>query len=196
MGIHIDVRIDLTPKQKKLIRAAVVTGSMIGALGVGLAVAAPHQWKSSDPLAAGDLNGLNVVSYTTDAGITTSYSVGATKYCGLTPVTTTGAIVYATVPGYPGAKKACENVAACGSSKTAHMCTAEEMVRSTQLGILTPNVNGWISSGVVGGNTTTDCFGWTNGTISWAGAAWITGASGPVANAVSCNSPSPILCCD
>lgn len=193
MGIHIDVRIDLTPKQKKVIRAAVVTGCVIGALGIGIAVAAPHQWKSNDPLAAADLNGLNVVSYTSDAGTTTSYSVGATKYCGITPVTTTGAVVYATVTGYPGAKKACENVASCGNSPTAHMCTAEELVRSTQLGV--PTASGWISSGIAGG-TIADCLGWTNGTISWSGAAWLNGASGPVSNSVSCNASSPILCCD
>lgn len=193
MGINIDVRIDLTPKQKKLIRAAVVTGSVIGALGVGLAVAAPHQWKASDPLAATDLNGLNVVSYTTDAGVKTSYSVGATKFCGITPVTTTGAVVFATVTGYPGTKKACENVASCGTSPTAHMCTTEEMVRSTQLGI--PTASGWISSGVAV-NTISDCLAWTNSTINVAGAAWTITASGPVPNSVSCNAMSPILCCD
>lgn len=193
MGIHIDVRIDLTPKQKKIIRAAVVTGCVIGALGVGLAVAAPHQWKSSDPLAAADLNGLNVVSYTSDAGTTTSYSVGATKFCGITPVTTTGAVVYATVTGYPGTKRACENVASCGNSSTAHMCTAEELVRSTQLGV--PTASGWISSGT-SANSGSDCLGWTNGTINWAGAAWTISAVGPVPNTVSCNDMNPILCCD
>lgn len=193
MGIHVDVRIDLTPKQKKVIRAAVVTGSVIAALGLGLAVAAPHQWKASDPLAAADLNGLNVVTYSSDAG-TVMYSVGPTTFCGITPVTTTGAVVYATVPGYRGAKKACENVSSCGNSPTAHMCTAEELVRSSQLGI--PTASGWISSGVAAG-TGTDCFGWTNGTISWSGAAWNTNVpTGAVSNLVSCNASLPILCCD
>ena len=193
MGINIDVRIDLTPTQKKIIRAAVVAGSVIAALGVGLALAAPHQWKANDPLAAADLNGLNVVSYTSDAGTTSTFSVGATKFCGITPVTTTGAIVYSSIGGYRGAKKACESVASCGNSPTAHMCNAEELVRSSQLGV--PTAYGWVSSGTT---PTQDCLGWTSGALAQSGAAWDNtfAGGGGVPNALSCNANVPILCCD
>lgn len=195
MGINVDIRIDLSPKQKKIVRAAVVTGSVIAALGIGIAIAAPHQWKATDPLAAGDLNGLNVLSYTSDAGVTTSYSVGATRFCGITPTTTTGQVVYAATTGYAGVKKACENVSSCGNSPTAHMCTSEEMARSSELGV--PTATGWITSGAPGGGTGIDCYGWTNGTVSYYGPAWdnVTTAGG-TPNSESCNSVNPILCCD
>lgn len=191
MGIKIDIKIDLSPTQKRIIRGAVVLGSVIAALGVGIAIAAPHQWKANDPLAAADLNSLNVVSYTGDGGAS-SYSTGATKFCGITPVTTTGAIVYSGVGGYRGTKLACENVASCGNSPTAHMCTTEEMIRSSALGMTT--ANGWIASGV--GNA--DCLGWKDDTIQKSGAAWDTTfmGGGGVANLLSCNATTPILCCD
>lgn len=195
MAINIEVRIDLTPKQKKVIRAAVVSGSVIGALGVGIALAAPHQWKANDPLAAADLNGLNVITYTTDGGATSSYSVGATKFCGATPVPTAGDIVYSGTHGYRAAKKQCESVTSCGNSATAHMCTAEEMVRSSQLGI--PTAYGWIASGVAINGTTLDCVGWSNGTVGQAGAAWDNNfGAGGTPNILSCNATTSILCCD
>jgi hypothetical protein len=60
------VDVDLSARQKKIVRAAVVTGAVVAALGIGLAIAAPHQWSTNDPLKATDLNGLNVVSYKPD----------------------------------------------------------------------------------------------------------------------------------
>jgi hypothetical protein len=196
MGIHIDIRIDLTRTQKKIIRAAVVAGSAIAALGIGIAIAAPHQWKASDPLAAADLNGLNVVTYTAPDGGAVSYSVGATKFCGTSPTNTNGAIQYAGFTGFLGAKKTCEAVASCGNSPTAHMCTAEEMVRSSQLGMTT--ATGWVSTGVAAGISTSvisDCLGWTNSSTSL-GATWLMSGVGPMSNALSCSESHPILCCD
>lgn len=195
MGIHIDDRIALTRTQKKVIRAAVVTGSVIAALGVGLAIAAPHQWKASDPLAAADLNGLNVLTYTSDAG-TVSYSVGPTKFCGSTPFTTAGTIDYAGLKGYAAAKKACETVPSCGNSVTAHMCTSEELVRTAQLGA--PTESGWQSSGTVDvhtGGTIADCWGWTQSQASLMGLTW-NPPPAPMPNGGPCSDLHPILCCD
>lgn len=183
MGIDIQIRIDLTPLQKRILRMAFVSGGVLAALGVGVAVAAPHEWTTSDPLKAADLNGLNRV--TTDAGI--QYSVGTTLYCGTTTTTYTGSL-----GGYPGAKQACEG--AC-SSKTAHMCLADEIVRSSQLNMSVGT--GWYSGGIfaVGNDTThqvlNDCDAWS-GTGQY-GPVW-NGTGGPVL--VYCGSSYPIVCCD
>ena len=41
MGIDIKINIDLSPRQRRVVRGAVVAGAVIGALGVGIAIAAP-----------------------------------------------------------------------------------------------------------------------------------------------------------
>jgi len=178
MKIVIDL--ELSPRQKKIIRAAVVTGAVIGAMGIGLAVAAPHQWKASDPLAAADLNSLDVVSKNGK-----QISLGGT-YCGKTG-STKGQISGA----YSGAKSQCEGVLACGSSTTAHTCDAGELVRTAQLGIAIDQ--GWFSTGT-GASTApplNDCNGWTDMTGSYDGLQW---ASGP--GVYGCSLSAPILCCD
>lgn len=199
MCIHIDIKLDLTPTQKKVMRWAVVAGTVIGALGIGLAIGAPHQWMPKDPLNASDLNDLNVVT-----NGTSSISVGGTTYCGTSTSAATGYF-----GSYSAAKTLCEASAGCGTSKTAHMCDADELIRSAQIGkTITP---GWYSSGnaqdltVSGGAyQVIDCGGWnsTNAMrLSPApmGPYWGVPPGGPPGGAPegdACGNSHVILCCD
>jgi hypothetical protein len=195
------VDVDLSARQKKIIRAGVVTGAVIAALGLGLAIAAPHQWSTNDPLKATDLNGLNVVSYASDAG-TASYSVGATKFCGATTTTFTGAL-----GGYAGAKQQCQGTC---STPTAHMCLTDELIRSQALGVDLSTVSGWYAAGGYvltsapagfiqsdcGGSGTTAA-GYTQTTsndpsYTLYGAVW----EGNEFDSEKCTTSHPIMCCD
>lgn len=198
MGIDIQIRIDLSPLQKRILRSAIVGGGVVAALGIGLAIAAPHQWNTNDPLKAADLNGLNVISYTTDAG-TLTYSVGATKYCADSPTTTNGAISYAGFTGYAAAKKMCETATGC--SATAHMCTGEEVVRSAALTVAGSGLYGWYAGsyrsedGTTGtGHPIVDCSGYTYSGSNNGGPI----AQSPVWNPTydSCDQLHHVLCCD
>jgi len=189
MKIVIDL--ELSPRQKKIIRAAVVTGAVIGALGLGLAVAAPHQWMANQPLTAADLNSLDIVS--TDAG--KQYSLGATY-----KAVTSGSYNGSQVNGYPGAKSVCETQV---GSPSAHMCTGEELIRSAEIGLPISATDGgtvpsgWYSSGsraTVEGTPTNsfDCKGWTDGvTHTLAGSYW-----NGFPNYGFCDVPGPVMCCD
>ena len=179
----------------KWLRKAIAYGApIVGVLVVaGIALAAPHTWNTNDPLTAVDLNGLNRVTHGS-----TSYSVGATLLCGVSSTTTTGNIFSGSAPGYAGAKAMCEVSPGCNNSPTAHMCTAEEIVRSQSIGITAPQ-QGWYSTGVhaelEGGTNLTvdDCQGWTSTSVF--GAAWggtTPGSPGTRGCAISL----PVLCCD
>jgi hypothetical protein len=193
MKIVIDL--DLTSAQKKIVRSAVVAGAVIAALGVGIAVAAPHTWATNDALKAADLNGLNVVSYTTaDAG-TFQYSVGATKFCGMSSTTTNGAITYGSLTGYPAGKRMCETATGC--STTAHMCTLDEFIRSQQLN-MTSGGSGWYAGGWRANDGTSiavivDCGGWTYSGSNNAGPA---GGIPGDPSYTSCDQLLHVMCCD
>ncbi len=86
-------------------------------------------------------------------------------YCGKSAQPTTGNIQFNNLVGFRAAKAACE--AACGDPN-AHMCSAEEMIRSFQVGNLTPYPSEnlwystfarWESNGVV----VDECDGWQCG---------------------------------
>jgi hypothetical protein len=201
MGIDIKVHIELTSAQKRIIRAGVVTGSVIAAVGLGLAIAAPHQWASNDPLKATDLNGLNVVTYTSDGG-TSSFSVGATKYCGQSPTTSTGTASYGGQVGYAAMKKLCE--VATGCSSTAHMCSGDELARSVAIGDNPPlnSAGGWYESGASspGGQSPIigDCQGWMLTNSNFQGAVWVNnpGNSQNGPSSGGCNTSNYVFCCD
>lgn len=180
MGIDIRIHLNFTPTQRRIMRGAVVVGVVVGALGLGLAIAAPHQWKASDPLVAADLNGLGIVTKNGK-----QYSLGAT-YCGKTTGVTSGVINDGAIVGYVAAKAKCEVVSDCGMSLSAHMCTGEELIRSQALGMTI--AKGWYSNG------TYDCSGWrtTINTSNSPGAPLWTEAP----NADSCSNANAILCCD
>ncbi|MFO0618490.1 MAG: hypothetical protein U0414_38210 [Polyangiaceae bacterium] len=123
-----------------------------------------------------------------------TYSQGA-EFCGVGPVTN-GAITGA----YGGAKLACQ-AAGGACSATAHMCTAEELLRGKQSGN-TPSTEGWYSTGVfasAGGSDANDCNGWTFGSDSThRGAVWVPSSQpfgqGPFT--IGCDGMRAILCCD
>lgn len=193
MGIDIRIKLDLTPRQKRLIKAGLVVGAVIGGLGVGLAVAAPHQWKASDPLTASDLNSIAVATGP-DGG---RYSGGATKYCGIGATSTNGAPSYGGKAGYPATKALCEASTACGNSATAHMCSTEEVIRSASMGINMPS--GWYSVGVYVVQSSypdlyRDCTGWTSLQSTALGTVWGNSPDAPTNQ--SCNVVAPVLCCD
>jgi hypothetical protein len=107
MGIDIKINIDFTARQKKIVRAAVVTGAVVAALGVGIAIAAPIDvtWiGNGKPVSAASLGAniseLNRRTIATSNGV--SYSVGATVYCGSTAAAQSGAFTFTgALPGYP-----------------------------------------------------------------------------------------------
>lgn len=120
---------------------------------------------------------------TSDGG----YSVNAT-YCGTTE-SMTGQIA----GGYAGAKAFC--VAACNGANTAHMCTTEELLRSLSLGTGQPGPS-WISTGTLGvvwsPSSAADCNRWASAESSDYGGAW----DGNGAVLSSCDTVSPIACCN
>jgi hypothetical protein len=101
--------------------------------------------------------------------------------------------------GYAGAKQLCETTC---SSTTAHMCTSEELVRTSQLGVTIPTPTGvvpgsWYSAGIrqVASGNPVDCAGWTNdasGTSSHDGPFWGLGQP----QVTGCFNAAPVLCCD
>jgi hypothetical protein len=126
-----------------------------------------------------------------------SYSLGAT-YCGVTPMTMGALTDAGSVAGYAAAKAMCESESACGSpAPSAHMCTAEDLTRTAQLGGTIPQ--GWYSSGLYAGLPATsgpanDCEGWTTTLPSVAGPSWNSAVGEPTVT--GCNLTLAILCCD
>jgi hypothetical protein len=175
--------------------------ALCGITAIAYAVTLPKTFKDGDTLSAADLNAsFRAVSVLTYNG--SSYSVGATKFCGATTTHYTG-----NLGGYAGAKQACETACA---SPTSHMCMPEEMVRSAAVGVPMQGVNGWVSTGVLvteGTDQLTyvgDCgtsYGsnapaWTRTNAATqgrvAGANWADGAF----SYDLCTSSYSILCCD
>lgn len=213
------IAIDLTPKQKRLLRGAVVVGAAIAAMGAGIAMAAiDTTWISTgQPVSSaqlkGDLDGLQAQITSLQNQISSgklsrtvngvSYSGGATVFCGTTPTQIVGNF------SYGGAKQMCQASLDCDMSATAHMCTNEEMVRSAQLGLPIPAAPGWISNGtlyqglydnagVYENLSSNDCLGWSP-TVSgsYGGAVFSSGGSGSYyGNTLPCDETLYIFCCD
>jgi hypothetical protein len=132
----------------------------------------------------------------------TGCSAGPTVYCGSTTTASPGGL-----GGYTGARSMCQSVCplpptnppTSGFSATAHMCMAEELIRTAQLGQSPAAGNGWYSTGstvVLPTNPptgpTADCGGWTQGGFGFAGMNWAGGNP----QAVTCGTALPVLCCD
>ena len=104
---------------------------------------------------------------TPDGGVFTISANG--KWCSSSPTTTTGAfpttliVGVGTVSGYRSAKVICEQT--CGAAN-AHMCSADEIVRSAQLGAIPPAATGyWMAGGaysLYSSGSSQDCLGWTD----------------------------------
>src|SRR5437879_4383506 len=57
MPIRVPIEFDFTPRQQRIVRSAVVTGVVLGALGIGVVFAAPpHTLAAGDALRASHLN--------------------------------------------------------------------------------------------------------------------------------------------
>lgn len=168
-------------------RRVAVLGTTLIMLGAATAVYASQvTFTSGQALTAADLNNNFNELYAKAAKPTItangkSISIGGT-YCGQTSATYDGA----GVGGYAGGKAKCQTTCA---SATAHMCSTEEAVRSTALGI--GLAGGWIAQGVSGVNGS-DCSGFTSNAGSL-GANW-----NPVGFPAtgSCTSFYAINCCD
>ena len=110
------------------------------------------------------------------------------RFCGLAaPVT--GALTWnsggVSASGYMAGKKICEGVSGCASADNlAHMCDAQEIARSLQIG---DGFSGpaWYAPGIAN-----DCNGWTDGTSSSYGTIWT-----PPYGASPCSASLPIACC-
>jgi hypothetical protein len=189
-----------TPRWMRRV-VAFVAPFVLVAGAVTVVVAAPQQWKTNDPLTAADLNKLSVFVGPTGA----RYSVGATKFCGVSTSPSTGAFTFTSaagpLKGYLAAKASCEASAQCGTSSTAHMCSSEELTRSSQAGVVvasgwyTPGVGSYVNQGGVE-FVLQDCLGWSSLDPAKLGSIWST--SGPQGTPTwdRCSVSYPILCCD
>jgi hypothetical protein len=155
-------------------------------LGVAtVVIASPVQWGASETLTQAKMNAITVLDV---GGV--QYSAGPTKYCGVSSQSYNGDL-----GGYAGAKSICQ--VPCSSSLSAHMCSADEVLRSAQLGI--EMSTGWFATGVVASVTSTvgtsDCTGWESATGGNVGATWNQAGSGSPSYTY-CNAALPVLCCD
>jgi hypothetical protein len=142
---------------------------------------------------AGNLNDLDArVSKPTITKMGKQFSIGAT-YCGVTATTPGDLSALGGANAYAGAKAACQLVAACGNSLSAHMCSSEELTRTMQLGLPSPSTS-WYAAGVATGPATllvSDCNGYTVNSAGISGPVWINNAG-----YTSCNNTYPVACCD
>jgi hypothetical protein len=132
---------------------------------------------------------------------TDSVSVGGI-YCGAT-APTTGQFTGPSAYGYTNARTLCQQVGS-PCSATAHMCRADELVRSLEFGMPIPGTP-WYVSGLAasgdpdyGTGITSDCNGWNSAGAGSSGHAdtgsvWVAGSFPAAAN---CSTSQPIACCD
>lgn len=198
MKIVIDL--ELSRRQKQVIRGAVVVGAVVAALGIGVAIADPLAFSTSESLSSTKMNNnftdLNTRLHTVEATLAHAtadggYSLGAT-YCGET-APADGTLSALSGSGYAKARTACQALGTC--SATAHMCTGEELTRSVAIGDV-PGT-GWYATAVyaqAAGVATRDCLGWKTNTSSDEGAIW-DGNNGPSGVAV-CATSEAVLCCN
>lgn len=200
MKLHFEIDCVVSSRAKVAIRwFALPVAVLLGSFAVAHA-AIDTKWISTKAPVSASLLKANLDGLQTQIGsgrfVATMggkpYSVGATGYCGNTSGGYTGAL-----GGYVGAKAACET--ACGSS-SAHMCTAEEVVRTWQLGkAIAFSGYAWYSVGLRGmtdttGNTLNDCGSWNSSSSVHLGAVWDPMNQG--VSVKSCNETHGVLCCD
>jgi hypothetical protein len=83
MPINVNISIDFSPRQKRLLRAALVTGGIVGALGFGIVVAAPkHTFTAGTTISSSEMNDNfadldSRLSAATSAASTTAAPVGS-----------------------------------------------------------------------------------------------------------------------
>jgi hypothetical protein len=203
------IDLELSARAKRIAAAVAIPLVVLGGGAVAYANV-PHTWKDGDLLTAKDLNGnfddLDGRVAALDQRITKvealsakqtsngNYSIGAT-YCGAT-ANTPGDLsgINAAGGGYAKAAAACRSTC---SSPTAHMCTADELVRTKTL-TGGPGASGWYATGVFAPRVNAasdwimDCVSWANGTTDREGPVWVNyGAASS-----TCDAANPVLCCD
>jgi len=109
---------------------------------------------------------------------------------------TGGNIQDGTDDGYEAAKAQCET--ACRTTD-AHMCNAEEMVLSAQLGnTIDSGSSAWYSggaAGVINGSPVEDCVGWTSSDGDVYGPVWLNTASSSRPSVALCQENKVVACC-
>ena len=196
MRIHIDFVIP--QRVKRILKIGAPLAVVLAASVVYANV--PNTFKDGDLLSAQPMNDnfssldqriakLEAVSaaQTADGG----YSLGAT-YCGASSNTTKGDLSGLTVTGTGYAKARTQCQVTCGAT-SAHMCTGDEVERSSQLG-LKPSGAGWYSPGTgypLGSVGYFDCHGWIDGTTAFGGGAWNS-----TPQYATCDTLFPVLCCN
>jgi hypothetical protein len=198
MRVRFNVDFELSPRAKRVLRFMLPVLVMLVSAVVYAGV--PNTFKDGDTLSAQPMND-NFASLdqrltklesanakATDDG---GYSVGAT-YCGSSASTTAGDMsgLSVTGTGYGKARTQCQ--VTC-NSPSAHMCAADELVRSAQLGV-TLSTQGWDSSGSATGNGNYECDGWTTNSASFLASIWNDSPPGP--SIVDCSKLYPVLCCN
>lgn len=193
------VDLELSPRARRLLRGALVTVGTLLFFATAVSAAPPHTFTTGETLTAATLmqnfNDLDArvaalesfKSKATQNGTTTSLG---SKYCGVTAGFYNGAAV----GGYSGARTKCGAVGgAC--SATAHMCTAEEVMRSRSLGATLP-ADSWFATGqtsIGGTDLLFDCGGWIENSASYRGS--VLGSTG-WPGSTTCSTTRQILCCD
>lgn len=204
MSRHKDpIRIEIVIDRASARRLLIVGGIIAVLASAGAVLAVPKTYQDGDTLTAADLNQnfsnlearvMTIETFKSRATQAGKYSVGA-AYCGSTTVTPGDLSgISGTGSGYVKAKAACEAVTVC--SVTAHVCTEEEIYRSVSTGNAPPD--GWIMAnlGVTasGGYKSTGCNAFTTNSSSYNG--WFWSSSLGSFSPLSCQSGTPLLCCD
>ncbi len=193
------IELGLPPAAKRA--AARILPAAVLLFGFGGAVdAAPQSFAAGEPLSSSKMNAnfaeidqrLSRVDAWLGAG--NRYAAGAV-FCGATATATTGDMSgFGVAKGYAAALTACRQT--CSNAPTAHMCTADEVVRSAALGVEV--AEGWYATGLVGlasaSYTMSDCQGFSTISSSYYGVRWESSYPGPVWS--TCATSYPVLCCD
>jgi hypothetical protein len=181
--------------------AALLLGVVAIAYASGLTTFSAGQELSSSSMNA-NFNYLqseiaSLQAFQTAATADGGYSVGGT-FCGATAATEGSFSGPGTLTGYASARAQCQGVAAC-SATTGHMCTAEEIVRTRQLGgaITTTSTYGWYAGGLYiywSTDQAFDCQGWTSNVATNVGPVWYPASNYPTG--LGCSNSEQILCCN
>jgi hypothetical protein len=192
MRIHIEF--EISPRAKRLLKIGVPAAVLL--VGSVAVANVPNTFKDGDALSAQTMNDnfvaldtrlTNLEALTARQTADGGYSLGAT-FCGATGQTKGDLSgLPAAGSGYAKARAQCQTTC---SSPTAHMCTAEELIRSAALGKTIGG--GWYSTGTNVTGVILDCNDWTEGTDpNVFGPAWSTGASDD-----RCTYTHAVACCD
>lgn len=191
MRIIFEIRV--SPAQQRFLRGFVATSAVVALLGVGLAFAAPTH--SFAPGAKVSAQAMNENFQELDAriksleGRTLGVPIASTsaKYNGA--LQAVGGLT-----GYRAARKLCQE--ANPSVPTAHMCTADEMVRAAQDGAGASVSDGWYAVGGYAIHDTArrvnDCDGWTTASSEVTASIWSLTA--PYSDA--CQTLHVLVCCN